>query len=238
MTTPRFVHLRLHTEFSVTDGITRVDDAVKRAVGERMPALGISDLMNLFGMVKHYKACLKQGVKPIIGVDAWLENETDRDQPFRLLLIAMNRTGYHRLCELMTDAYRTNQYRGRAELKREWLDAASCEHLILVSGAQFGDVGQALLAGNLEQARQRAAEWQTRFPGRCYLEIQRIGKPEVETCVDRTLWLAGETGLPVVATHPIQFLDQDDFKAHEARVCIAEGEMLGNPKRPDRKSVV
>lgn len=234
MTTPRFVHLRLHTEFSVTDGITRVDDAVKRAVGERMPALGISDLMNLFGMVKHYKACLKQGVKPIIGVDAWLENETDRDQPFRLLLIAMNRTGYHRLCELMTDAYRTNQYRGRAELKREWLDAASCEHLILVSGAQFGDVGQALLAGNLEQARQRATEWQTRFPGRCYLEIQRIGKPEVETCVDRTLWLAGETGLPVVATHPIQFLDQDDFKAHEARVCIAEGEMLGNPKRPRR----
>ena len=231
MNTPRFIHLRLHSEFSVTDGITRIGDAVKRAALERMPALGLSDLMNLFGMVKFYKACLGKGVKPIVAVDAWLENPADRDQPSRCLLIAMNTAGYHRLSELLTDAYRLNQYRGRAELQREWLTREACENLIFVSGAQHGDTGQALLAGNLELAQALARDWAQRFPGRCYLEIQRTGKPEADTCTERMLWLAGETGLPVVATHPVQFLDRDDFMAHEARVCIAEGEMLGNPKR-------
>ena len=103
MTSPRYVHLRLHSEYSVTDGIVRIGDAVKRAALERMPALGLSDLMNLFGMVKFYKACLGKGVKPIVAVDAWLENPADRDQPSRCLLIAMNTAGYHRLSELLTD---------------------------------------------------------------------------------------------------------------------------------------
>ena len=231
MNTPRFIHLRLHSEFSVTDGITRIGDAVKRAALERMPALGLSDLMNLFGMVKFYKACLGKGVKPIVAVDAWLENPADRDQPSRCLLIAMNTAGYHKLSELLTDAYRLNQYRGRAELQREWLTREACENHIVISGAQHGDTGQTLLAGNLELAQALARDWTQRFPGRCYLEIQRTGKPEADTCTERMLWLAGETGLPVVATHPVQFLERDDFMAHEARVCIAEGEMLGNPKR-------
>ena len=236
MTAPSFIHLRLHTEFSVTDGITRIDDAVELALASRMPALGISDLMNLFGMVKFYKACQSHGVKPIIGADVWLENEQDRDQPARVLLIAQNEAGYHKLCELLTNAYRGNQYRGRAEIKRAWLAASNNQHLIMLSGAIYGDVGQALAAGNLELAREHAVFWAQCFPQRYYLEIQRSGHDQSDTIVEPTLWLAGELGLPVVATHPIQFAAREDFKAHEARVCIAEGHMLGEARRPRRYS--
>lgn len=232
MNTPAFVHLRLHSEFSITDGITRMGDAVKRAASESMPALGISDLMNLFGMLKFYKACQGKGIKPIIGVDVWLENEKDRDKPFRLLLIAKNREGYHRLCELLTDAYRTNQHQGRAELKRAWLEHAGSAHLIALSGAAYGDIGQALLARNPDAAKACAQAWADLFPDRFYLEVQRSGHPYADALVEQTITLANALDLPVVATHPIQFLDRDDFKAHEARVCISEGMVLGDPRRP------
>ena len=148
MNTPAFIHLRLHSEFSITDGITRLGDAVAAAIAQQMPALAITDLMNLFGMVKFYKTCQGKGVKPIIGVDVYLENHIDRDQPFRLLLLAKNRQGYGRLCELLTQAYRHNQHRGRAEIKREWLEQGDRRDLIMLSGAHQGDVGMALLAGN------------------------------------------------------------------------------------------
>ncbi|MEN9985717.1 MAG: hypothetical protein RI925_1219, partial [Pseudomonadota bacterium] len=232
MTTPRFVHLRLHSEFSITDGIVRLDDAVGRAAADGMPALGVSDLANLFGMVKFYKTSRGQGIKPVVGVDAWIENPDDRDAPFRLLLIARDHPGYLILCQLLTDAYRTHQYHGRAELKRDWLSPERCRHLLALSGAQMGDVGRALLEGNLPAAQAAAADWSARFGDGFYLEVQRYGAPHCDTLVERTLWLAGEAGLPVVATHPIQFMDRDDYKAHEARVCIAKGEILGDRRRP------
>ncbi|RXZ45259.1 DNA polymerase III subunit alpha [Crenobacter cavernae] len=232
MNAPAFIHLRLHTEFSVSDGIVRIDDAVKRAKALGLPALGMSDLMNLFGMVKFYKACRGAGVKPIVSVDAWLENEEDRDKPFRLMLIAKNRDGYGRLSELLAEAFLSNQHRGRAELKREWLEAGDNSNLLCLSGAHLGDVGMALVNGNPDEARRRAEYWAGVFPGGFYLELQRLDNREVEQVVQATLWLAGETGLPVVATHPIQFMAADDFKAHEARVCIAEGYTLGDKRRP------
>ncbi|QEL56692.1 DNA polymerase III subunit alpha [Chromobacterium paludis] len=232
MNAPRFVHLRLHSEFSITDGIVRLDDAVKRAVKEQMPALGVSDLMNLFGMVKFYKTCRNKGIKPIISADIWLENEEDRDKPYRLLLTAKNREGYRRLCELLTEAFSHNQYRGRAEVKREWLASGDNSNLLCLSGAHLGDVGIALSMGQRDEARRRAEYWESLFPGAFYLEVQRVDSPQVENVVQATLWLAGETALPVVATHPIQFMDKDDFKAHEARVCIAEGYTLGDKRRP------
>lgn len=232
MNAPRFVHLRLHSEFSITDGIVRLDDAVKRAVKEQMPALGVSDLMNLFGMVKFYKTCRNKGIKPIISADIWLENEEDRDKPYRLLLTAKNREGYRRLCELLTEAFSHNQYRGRAEVKREWLASGDNSNLLCLSGAHLGDVGIALSMGQRDEARRRAEYWESLFPDAFYLEVQRVDSPQVENVVQATLWLAGETALPVVATHPIQFMDKDDFKAHEARVCIAEGYTLGDKRRP------
>jgi len=231
---PQFVHLRLHSEYSVTDGIVRIDDAVGRAAGDGMPALALTDLGNLFGMVKFYKAARESGVKPIIGADCWVQNATDRDKPSRILLLAASRQGYLRLCELLSRAWLVNQHRSRAELDRAWLaaDQIGTEGLIALSGASGGDVGQALLSDNLPAAEKLASEWAACFPGRFYLELQRAGLPQTETLVARTVRLATRLKLPVVATHPVQFLSQDDFKAHEARVCISTGYVLGDQKRP------
>ena len=232
MNSPRFIHLRLHSEFSITDGIVRLDDAIKRAIQDKMPAVGMSDLMNIFGMVKFYKGRRDKGIKPIVSCDIWLENEDDRDKPYRMMLTVKNRQGYGRLCELLADAYTHNQYRGRAEIKRAWLENGDNSGLICLSGAHLGDVGQALLQGQRDEARRRAEYWERCFPDSFYLELQRLDNPQVEHALQASLWLAGETSLPVVATHPIQFMDPDDFKAHEARVCIAEGFTLGDKRRP------
>src|SRR5688572_2073495 len=236
-----YVHLRLHSEYSVTDGIVRIDDAVAAAVADGMPALALTDLANVFGMVKFYQAARANGIKPIIGCDVWIENGTDRDKPHRLLLLCQSRAGYRNLCELLTHAYRSNQYRGRAELKREWFAAPAAAGLIALSGAHLGDVGQALLAGNHPHATRLASEWASLFPQRYYIELQRLpqapgGGATLEHCVQQSLHLASELRLPVVATHPVQFLQPDDFRAHEARVCIAEGYMLADQRRPKRFS--
>ena len=159
MTDPRFIHLRLHSEYSVADGIVRIDDAVDRAVADGMPALALTDAGNVFGMVKFYQAARAAGVKPIVGVDCWLQNEADRDKPYRILLLAATHAGYLSLCELLTRAWLHNQHRGRPELGRDWFDQAASEGLIALSGAAAGDIGQALLSGNDSVAERLAAEW-------------------------------------------------------------------------------
>ncbi|HEY6241472.1 MAG TPA: DNA polymerase III subunit alpha [Burkholderiales bacterium] len=230
MQNPAFVHLRLHSEFSITDGIVRIDEAVERAAADGMPALAITDLANVFGMVKFYKAARAAGVKPIIGCDVWIANESERDKPHRLLLLAQSRKGYLRLSELLTRAWLENQHRGRAELNKKWF-AEGTEGLIALSGAMQGDVGAALLQDPV-RAAQLAADWARLFPGRYYLELQRAGAAHAETYIEAALQLAGSCSLPVVATHPVQFLKPEDFTAHEARVCIAEGRVLGDQRRP------
>jgi len=230
MPNPAFVHLRLHSEFSITDGIVRIDEAVARAAADGMPALAITDLANVFGMVKFYKAARAAGVKPVIGCDVWITNESERDKPHRLLLLVQSRPGYRRLSELLTRAWLENQHRGRAELKKSWF-AEGTEGLIALSGAAQGDVGAALLQDRA-RAEQLAADWARLFPGRFYLELQRAGAPQTESYVEAAVRLAGSCSLPVVATHPVQFLKPGDFTAHEARVCIAEGHVLGDQRRP------
>ncbi|MBX3663351.1 MAG: DNA polymerase III subunit alpha [Burkholderiales bacterium] len=240
---PAFVHLRLHSEYSIVDGIVRVDEAVAAAKADGMPALALTDLSNVFGMVKFYKEARSSGVKPIIGCDLWLTHEADRDNPHRLLLLAQNYAGYLHLCELLTRAYRSNQYRGRAEVMKSWLAETGTEGLIALSGAHHGEVGQALVAGRQDEAKRLAREWAALFPDRYYLEVQRLGHQAmtsgaaavpVETHVARALQLAAELGLPAVATHPVQFLRPGDFRAHEARVCISEGYILSDQRRPRR----
>ena len=241
MSMPPFVHLRLHSEYSVIDGIVRLDDAIEAAAADGMPALALTDLANVFGMVKFYRAARNRGLKPVIGCDVWIENETDRDKPHRLLLLCQTRAGYRNLCELLTRAYRSNQYRGRAELGKAWFTERAGDGLLALSGAHLGDVGQALLAGNYPHAAALAREWAALFPQRYYVELQRLpqapgsGTP-LEHCVQQSLQLASELKLPVVATQPVQFLKPDDFRAHEARVCIAEGYVLADQRRPRRFS--
>jgi len=232
MPAPRFVHLRLHSEYSVSDGIVRIEEAVERARADGMPALALTDAANLFGMVKFYGAARAAGVKPVIGADCWLQNDADRDKPFRLLLLCASRAGYLRLCDLLSRAWLRNQHRGRAELAREWLQ--DTEGLIALSGAGAGDVGQALAADHGEAAERLAQGWARLFPGRYYVELQRAGQPHAEALLARSVSLASRLGLPVVATHPVQFLERDDWRAHEARVCIATGHILGDQRRPRR----
>ncbi len=222
----------MHSEYSVSDGIVRLDDAVQRAAADGMPALALTDLANLFGLVKFYGAARSAGVKPIVGADCWVQHPADRDKASRILLLCASRAGYLRLCDLLSRAWLRNQHRSRAEVARAWLEEGGTEGLIALSGASFGDVGQALLADSSETAERLAKEWSALFPGRYYIELQRAGFPAGEALLSRSVALATRLGLPVVATHPVQFLDPDDFKAHEARVCISQGYVLADQRRP------
>ncbi|NJD35637.1 MAG: DNA polymerase III subunit alpha [Betaproteobacteria bacterium] len=238
---PKFVHLRLHSEYSITDGLTRIDEVIAQAAADGQPALAITDLANLFGMVKFYTAARGIGVKPIIGCDVWIGDDVadKNDGPVRLLLLARNRAGYLRLCELLSAAYLAPRRHGRAEITRIQLGQGDNGGLIALSGGPLGDIGQLLAAGKLDQADVRAQAWAQLFPGAYYVEVQRPAGGDVaasEVLVAASVDLAARLGLPLVATHPVQFLRRDDFKAHEARVCIADGYVLGDTRRPKRYS--
>jgi DNA polymerase-3 subunit alpha len=233
MSSPGFVHLRLHSEYSVADGAVRIDDAIDAAVADRMPALALTDLANQFGLVKFYRAARARGIKPIAGCDVWISNAREPEQPSRALLLAASRDGYLKLCTWLSRAYLTHQHRGRAELDRAWFDEGT-DGLIALSGGRDGDVGQALLQGDLDAAKRLAREWADWFPQRYALEVQRAGHADCEALVQATVALGDGAGIPIVATHPIQFLTADDFRAHEARVCIAEGHTLSDSRRPRR----
>jgi len=234
-----FVHLRLHTEFSVVDGTTRIDDVVAAAAAQGQPALAQTDLNNLFGAVKFYKAARGVGVKPVLGAEVVLQGLGGEPAPGassqqstlpRLLLLVQNHTGYLNLCELLARAWTGNVVREQAALKWAWLQELH-EGLIVLSGAHAGPVGQALLAGDEARAAELALALASTFPHRFYLELQRAGRPDDERHLLAAVSLAARLGLPVVATHPVQFLGADEYEAHEARVCIAEGEILGNQRR-------
>jgi DNA polymerase-3 subunit alpha len=243
MASPCFVHLRLHSEFSITDGVVRIDDAVAAAEKDGMGALALTDLSNLFGLVRFYSAARASGIKPIAGADVWISNPHDPDQPYRLLLLVQNHSGYLNLCQLLSKASLENQSRGRAEIDPKWFSepASKAEDkaakrtlaygLIALSGGRWGDVGVALLAGQEDQAKDAAKQWAKLFPNAFYIELQRGGHPQDERQLQLACHLASEMDLPIVATHPVQFMQRSDFTAHEARVCIAEGELLGNPRR-------
>ncbi|MBP0597666.1 DNA polymerase III subunit alpha [Herbaspirillum sp. LeCh32-8] len=238
MTTPQFVHLRMHSEYSIVDGLVRIDDIVKAAAKDGQAALAITDLANLFCMVRFYKEARGKGVKPIAGCDLWITNDADREKPFRLLVLIKSRHGYLQLCELLSEAWLNNQYKGRAEVRMEWLDALRHQEggngLIALSGASQGDIGQAIDNGNMALAEECAKRWAAIFPGSFYLELQRAGQANMEVQVRQTVALGAKLGLPSVATHPIQFQSAEEFIAHEARTCIAEGEIMANARRVRR----
>ncbi len=227
-----FVHLRIHTEFSVVDGTNRIDEIVQAAVADKQPALAITDLGNLFGTVKFYKETRGAGIKPLIGADVWVQvpGKEAGAAPARLLLLVQNRQGYLNLSELLTRAWTRGVVRDQAIVSLAWLQELG-EGLIALSGAQGGAVGQALLQGDAARATECALHLAGIFPHRFYLELQRAQRIDDEQHVVAAVQLAARLRLPVVATHPVQFLTYDDYEAHEARVCIAEGEILGNARR-------
>ena len=231
-----FVHLRLHTEYSIVDGTCRIDDVVDLAKADQQAALTISDLNNLFGTVKFYSACRKQGIKPIIAAEVTL-SALDDDAgggTSKLLLLVQNTTGYLNLCELLSQSWTQQNHKTHAAVEWSWLTPRATEGLIALSGAQVGPLGLALKSGNQSKADEMALRLAHIFKDRFYIELQRASRPDDEAHIMDAVMLADRLGLPVVATHPIQFAHDEDFEAHEARVCIAEGEILGNPKRVKR----
>ena len=236
MTRQTFVHLRLHTEFSVVDGTTRIDDAVALAARHGQPALAITDFNNLFGTIKFYKAARGAGVKPLIGAEIQLEGldpAAKEGQVSRLLLLVQNRQGYLNLCELLSRGWIQGVQRAQAVCRWAWLQELG-EGLIVLSGAQAGPLGAPLLQGDASRATDLALRLAAQFPHRFYIELQRAGRVDDEAHVVAAVHLAARLGLPVVATHPVQFAAPDEHEAHEARVCIAEGEILANPRRVRR----
>ncbi len=227
-----FVHLRLHTEFSVVDGTNRIDETIKTAAADGQPALAITDFNNLFGAIKFYKEARSKGVKPVLGAEILLEGEGG-NAPSRVILLVQSTRGYLNLSELLARAWTRNMVKAQAVCTWAWLQELG-EGLIVLSGAQAGPVGQALVRGDDAGATDLALRLAGLFPHRFYLEIQRVGRPDDEAHVVATVQLAARLNLPVVATHPVQFAVADDYEAHEARVCIAEGEILGNQRRVRR----
>jgi DNA polymerase-3 subunit alpha len=226
-----FVHLRLHSEFSIVDSTCRIDDVVQVAADDQQPALAITDLSNLFGAIKFYKAARGKGVQPILGAEIFLEGlGVDPLALSRVMVLVQSPKGYLNLSELLARAWTQNLVKNNAVVKLAWLQELS-EGLILLSGAQAGPVGQALMQGDTSRATEIALQLASIFTHRFYLELQRAGRPEDNAHVVAAVKLASRLSLPVVATHPVQFLTQDDYESHEARVCISEGEILGNQRR-------
>ncbi len=227
-----FVHLRIHTEFSIVDGTNRIDEIVAAAALDKQPALAISDLVNLFGTVKFYSQARKAGVKPLIAADVWVQvpGKDAASSPARMLLLVQNHKGYLNLSELLTRAWTRGVVQGQAIISLEWLRELN-QGLIALSGAQRGAIGQALVQGDDARALECALLLAGIFPQRFYIELQRAQQADDDRHVASAVQLAARLKLPVVATHPVQFLTYDDYESHEARVCISEGEILGNARR-------
>ena len=229
--TASFVHLHVHTDYSLVDSCVRVKALVKAVATAKMPAVAVTDQSNLFAMVKFYRAAEQAGIKPIIGADLWLHNDDDPNRPVRLLLLCQDKVGYLNLTRLVSRSYLEGQQRGIPMIHKDWLQGQS-DGLIALSGGLTGDVGQALQAGNDELAATLVQAWQILFPQRYYLEITRTGRPGEENYLHAAVDLAQRHDLPVVVSNDVRFLKSDDFGAHEARVCIQDGRTLDDPRRP------
>ena len=226
-----FVHLRVHTEYSLADGLVRVGPLVEQVAQMNMSAVAISDRANFYGLVKFCKAALAGGVKPLFAVDLLVRGDGERDMPTLITLLAADMTGYRNLIELISRAYLEGQHLGVAQVDRDWISACA-EGVIALSGGREGDVGQALLSGKSGPARELLDHWMGVFPQRFYLELQRTGRDGEEDYLHGAVELAAATGCPVVATNDVRFLDASEFEAHEVRVCIGEGRTLDDSRRP------
>ena len=229
-----FVHLRLHTEYSLLDSVVRVPQLIEAVAAAGMPAVAITDQSNLFAMVKFYRCALARGVQPLIGVDLLVREAGEHQPPSRLALLCQSHQGYRNITRLVSRAYLEGQQRGVPMIAREWLTEEALTGLIGLSCAAEGDVGRALVNGREQEAQAALSRWQALLPERYYLELQRLGRAGEEGYIAAALDLAERRGVPVVATNDVRFLMREEFHAHEARVCIQEGRQLADAGRPRR----
>lgn len=223
-----FVHLRLHSEFSITDSILRIKKAIAKASEQQMFALALTDHHNMFGLVKFYKGCRDKGIKPIVGSEI---NVEANGYSYNLIVLAKNITGYRQICEWITRSYVNNKILDVPYIKEEWLLEKINHDVIILSGGIYGDIGHLIREKQINEALAKAKVWQDTYCDNYFLELQRIEHYDCNDLVHESLQIAHELNIPVVATHPVQFLDPEDFLAHEVRVCVADGEMLDDGNR-------
>ncbi|MFB3116072.1 MAG: PHP domain-containing protein [Gammaproteobacteria bacterium] len=226
-----FVHLHVHSEYSLEDGLIRIGALADKISEGKMPAVALTEQGNLFSALKFYRAAQKSGVKPIVGVELRINNHGEYKESSKLVLLCQNYNGYQNLNCLITRSYREGQFQGVAFVQKEWMKDYA-EGLIALSGAQQGNVGKALLAGNYNHARTLLSEWLSIFPDRFYLELQRTNHAGENDYIYSAVELATELNTPVVATNNVMFLSEEEFEAHEARVCIHQGYTLDDSRRP------
>lgn len=223
-----FVHLRLHSEFSITDSILRIKKAIAKASEQQMFALALTDHHNMFGLVKFYKGCRDKGIKPIVGSEI---NVEANGYSYKLIVLAKNITGYRQICEWITRSYVNNKILDVPYIKEEWLLEKINHDVIILSGGIYGDIGHLIREKQINEALAKAKVWQDTYCDNYFLELQRIEHYDCNDLVHESLQIAHELNIPVVATHPVQFLNPEDFLAHEVRVCVADGEMLDDGNR-------
>lgn len=227
-----FIHLKLHSEYSLIDSIIDIDTLIKTAVENKMPAVAITDRVNLFGLVKFYKKALDSGIKPIIGSDLILKGDKEF---FLLTALCKNQKGYANLRELISKAYLQGQISSIPTIQWDWLTKHR-DGLIILSGGRYGDIGKAILSNDKKLAEKRLKNWMQYFPNDFYLELQRTNRDGEENYIQSAIALAESFSVPVVATNDVRFMKQADFDAHEARVCIQSTRVLNDPKRPKNYS--
>jgi DNA polymerase III subunit alpha len=228
--TVRYTHLHLHSEYSLVDSTIRIKALVEACVRAGMPAVALTDECNMFALVKFYKACSAAGIKPIGGCDLWI-SAPDDPRPWRLTLLCQNREGYLNLSRLVSRAWREGQHGGRALVEAGWLHAEATHGLIALLGRD-SEVGRIAQNQGIDTARAKLQPLARLFPDRLYLELTRCGREGEENWNAAALALGTELTLPVLASNDVRFLRQDDFEAHEARVCINQGRVLADLKRP------
>ncbi|MCL1126649.1 DNA polymerase III subunit alpha [Shewanella surugensis] len=235
MSDPRFVHLRVHSDYSMSDSITKVKPILTHVAEQKMAAVALTDQTNLCGLVKFYSGCHNAGIKPIIGCDFWVQAPEFDDELCAITVLAMNNEGYRNLTLLISDAYLRGHIQDRAVIDHHWLEKYQ-SGLLLISGGREGDMGKALLKGNDLHVESLVSFYQTHFPQRYYLELIRTGRPDEERYLHMAVALAEKHGLPVVATNQVVFMKPELFEAHEIRVAIHDGFTLVDPRRPKKYS--
>ena len=228
-----FVHLHVHTEYSLVDGICRISNLIDQARMLHMPSIAITDISNIYGVVKFYRRCADRGIKPVIGVELAIATERGAGDRPRIVLLCRNNQGYRFLCELLTKLHSQSQSSGEIAVTKDAL-AAGGEDLIALSGGLHGEVGQALLTENHLQAQVLVQEYRDLFPGNFYLEVSKTGQAGEEEYLQRVLPLAAEAHVPIVASNNVRYVNKGEYEAHEIRVCINDGRILDDPRRPRR----
>ena len=226
-----FVHLHIHSDYSLVDGLVRIEPLVNAIAEAGMPAVALTDQHNLFAAVKFYSAARQAGIKPILGADLRLRDSNDAKKSNRFIVLCQNMAGYLNLSRLLSRAYIEGQHLGVPMLEQSWLDGFT-EGLICISNSREGLLSRALLNGQQEDVEAIVSHWKTLFPDRFYLELSRTEREDDERYIDLALDVAMNFDLPVVASNDVRFIEQEQFEAHEAKVCINEGRLLDDPRRP------